>query len=58
MVDLVQVTVNGLPVRVSGDDLGVKVKLERRRDELLLEVDPERLAVVGAELGVEGGAEG
>jgi len=54
----VQVTVNGLPVRVSGDDLGVKVKLERRRDELLLEVDPERLAVVGAELGVEGGAEG
>jgi len=58
VVDLVQVTVNGLPVRVSGDDLGVKVKLERRRDELLLEVDPERLAVVGAELGVEGGGNG
>ena len=58
MVDLVQVTVDGLPVRVSGDYLGVKVELERGRDELLLQVDSERLAVVGTELRVKGGAKG
>jgi hypothetical protein len=56
VVDLVQVTVDGLPVRVSGDDLGVEVELERGRNELLLKVDPERLAVIGTELGVKGGA--
>ena len=53
-----QVTVDGLPVRVSGDYLGVKVELERGRDELLLQVDSERLAVVGTELRVKGGAKG
>lgn len=57
MVDLVQVTVDGLAVRVGGDNLGVEVELERRREGLLLEVNSQGLAIVGAKLGVEGGAD-
>lgn len=57
VVDLVQVTVDGLAVRVGGDNLGVEVELERRRKGLLLEVNSQGLAIVGAKLGVEGGAD-
>lgn len=57
MVDLVQVTVDGLAVRVGGNNLGVEVELERRRKGLLLEVDSQGLTVVGAKLRVEGGAD-
>ena len=55
MIDLVQVPVDGLAVRVGGDDLGVKVELERGRQGPLLQVNSQRLAVIGAKLGVEGG---
>jgi hypothetical protein len=57
VVDLVQVTVDGLAVRVGGNNLGVEVELERRRKGLLLEVDSQGLTVVGAKLRVEGGAD-
>lgn len=56
MIDLVQVPVDGLAVRVRSDHLGVKVELERGGQSLLFEVDSEGLTVVGAELREEGGA--
>jgi hypothetical protein len=57
VIDLVQVTVDGLAVRVGGNNLGVEVELKRRRKGLLLEVDSQGLTVVGAKLRVEGGAD-
>lgn len=56
MIDLVQVPVDGLAVRVGSNHLGVKVELERGRQGLLFEMDSEGLTVVGTELGEEGGA--
>lgn len=56
VVNLVQVTVLGLPVRLGRNDLGVKVELERRRHQLLFGPDTKRLLIVGSKLGNENGS--
>lgn len=58
VIDLVQVSVDGLPVRVSGNDLGVKVQLEGRRNKVLLDSQSKRLSVVRSKLGDKGGSDG